>query len=236
MDDLFGFIVFVVIFVLAPIIEQIRRKRTPPPPQQQRRPPEAQPQLPQRQQQQRAQLPTPPARSETEEASAAAMLPNELWEVLTGQPRPRPMPQPTPAPDVESEETADDEELVREDVDVDRRRRSYEETISLEEPARREQPVVVSMEGVPEPRARHVAFHEKVQQTAAPGLVVLREATAQTICWQAGSSCVTPCFCRPFWAHPKHWNKPGLAARFRGPAQVAKWHTQRTQNPPAARA
>ncbi|MGH7459180.1 MAG: hypothetical protein ACREMA_04370 [Longimicrobiales bacterium] len=163
MDDLFGFIIFALVFVLGPIIEQIRRKQQRPPPQQQppaeMRPPTTQ---------QRAQLPTPPARRQTEDASAATMLPDELWEVLTGQPRPRPAPQPAPAPDVESEETPDDEEFVREDVDVDRRWRTFEEADSLEELPRREEPIVVSMETVPEPRARHVAFHQKVQHTVAP--------------------------------------------------------------------
>jgi hypothetical protein len=179
MDDLLGIIIFIVVFVLGPIIEQIRRKGQSPrqPPQQQRRPAEMRPRA-QPQPQQQLPTPAPAPRSETEDASAATMLPDDLWEVLTGQPRPQtqPAPQrvPAPAPDVEWEDIVDEEELVRDDVDIEKKRSTFEEAVSLETLTRHPEPVVVSMEAVfPEPRARHVAFHKKIDQTAAPVAVTV---------------------------------------------------------------
>ena len=177
MDDLLGFIIFVVIFVLGPIIEQIRRKQQRPPqqqPPQQRRPAEMRPRT---QPQEQQQLPAP--RSETEDVSAATMLPDDLWEVLTGQPRPQPFPErspapvpqrtPVPAPDVELEDIADEEEFVRDDVEIEKKRSTFEEAVSLETYTRHPEPVVVSMEALyPEPRARHAAFHKKIDKPAAP--------------------------------------------------------------------
>src|SRR5687767_541533 len=83
------------IFVLGPIIEGLRRKKQPPPPPPPRRhvPPPA---------------PTQPQRSRMEEMSsrpraeenASTMVPDDLWEILTGQKRvPLPPTAPAPTPD-----------------------------------------------------------------------------------------------------------------------------------------
>ncbi len=170
MDDYIGFIIFALIFVIAPLIEQARRKQKRPPGQQiprtrtEPRPPAAPP---------RSQRTAEGSR--TEEVSAATMLPDELWEVLTGQPRPRPVP--APAPDVEDEVIVDEESLITEDAEIQRRRPPSEEGQSLEEMTRRELPVVVSLETMPTPRARHAAFHAKVDQ---PTLQPTRVAPAST--------------------------------------------------------
>jgi hypothetical protein len=164
-EDFLGFIIFFVIFVLAPILDQARRKKQQTPQRQRPAPPARIPEhrptpVP------RSQQPT--ERSEVGDVSAATMLPDELWEVLTGQPRPRSAPQPVPAPDVELEEVDEEEARVREDVEVEARR-AREEAVSLEEIPRIEAPVVVSMETLPpEPRARHAAFHERLRSVAAP--------------------------------------------------------------------
>ena len=180
MEDFIGAILVFIVFVLGPILEQMRKKgqRRPPgpPPQQQRRPlprpessrvPESARDLPVR------VPPAEPVEARSQEVSAAEMLPDELWEILTGQPKPRPATPRPPAPDVEDEETADEELLTAEDVNVETRRTRFEEAASVEAPPPREYPVVVSMEEVPDPRKRHAAFHEKILQTsiAAPARI-----------------------------------------------------------------
>ena len=173
MEDFIGAILVFIVFVLGPILEQMRKKgqRRPPgpPPQQQRRPlprPPESARIPQSSREAPPRVATQePVATRTEEVSAAEMLPDELWEILTGQPKPRPVP-PPPAPDVEDEETADEELITAEDVTIETRRSRFEEAVSVEAPPPREYPVVVSMEEVPDPRKRHAAFHEKIQQTA----------------------------------------------------------------------
>jgi hypothetical protein len=172
LDELIGFIFFVLVFLAGPIIEHLRRKQQPPPPQRRPMPPQQRP-LPQpRVEDARTRAPQakqPVEASRSEDMSAAAMLPDELWEILTGQPKPGSRPTAPPAPDVEDEFVEDEEALVREDVTVETRRRTYEEAVSLEELPRREVPEVVSMEGPPpSPRVRHAAFHAKVGADPAP--------------------------------------------------------------------
>ena len=174
MEDFIGAILVFIVFVLGPILEQMRKKGQrpgPPPPQQRRplpRPPESAriPQPSREAPPSRVATPEPVA-NRTEDVSAAEMLPDELWEILTGQPKPRSAP-PPPAPDVEDEETADEELITAEDVTIETRRSRFEEAASIEAPPPREYPVVVSMEDVPDPRKRHAAFHEKIQQTSLP--------------------------------------------------------------------
>jgi hypothetical protein len=161
MEDFLGFIVLFVIFVLGPIIEQARRKQRPP--AQRRRPgmtppAEARPGPP-------ARTEPPVPRSETEDASATTMLPDELWEILTGQPRPKPEPQRVPAPDVEIEDVDLEETATRED-------RRFESLPARTAPTlpevivRNEPPVVVSMETMPiDAQTRHREFHEKLERT-----------------------------------------------------------------------
>lgn len=179
MDDAFGFIIFVLIFVLGPVLEQLRKKG-----QQQKQPPTAPPRpLPQRQ-------PQPLPRSTTEEVSAkpresaAAMVPDDLWAVLTGEARP-----PAPAPTqtlpqagtknrpwdvvyIPPEEIEDEEGLGAENTNVEVERTSREAV--LREHSERHRPVeavslevtqanIISLEAPPQSSAaRHAAFHERV--------------------------------------------------------------------------
>jgi hypothetical protein len=156
MDDFVGAIIIFVIFILGPLIEQMRKK------QQRPRPPQQQP----RPQQQQPRPPAPIAEQpRTQERSAEDMLPSELWEILTGQQRPQPMPVPrAPAPDVEDEEIGDKEAFVLEDVSVETRRSRFEEAVSLETMPVRYEPTVVSLETMPDPKKRHLAFHQKIDQ------------------------------------------------------------------------
>lgn len=159
MDDLIGFIIFAVIFILGPILEQMRKNKQPPP--QQRKPPQRvvfEPQKPGQQQ-----------RVATPEDKAAAMVPDELWEMLTGAPKPKPRTVPAPLPpDVEEEELEDEEfEDEEEYVETVAAEATREEAVSLEELPRRYEPLVVSMETQPDPRARHAAFHRKIDEEVA---------------------------------------------------------------------
>jgi len=176
MDELFPLLMFL-IFVLGPILEGIKRKnKRPPQPPQQRRTPQP-PQPPQR------QVPAEPSRTEEissrrNEESAAGMVPNDLWEILTGQkplpPVPTPSRPPAPVatkpqpqgvvfdPDEEDEESGSAEAAPLEQVKVDTRRdRGVAQ--SLERMERHPVPVVVSLEdNIPTTRQRHDAFHKKV--------------------------------------------------------------------------
>ncbi|MEX2283287.1 MAG: hypothetical protein WEE89_12460 [Gemmatimonadota bacterium] len=169
MDDYIGAIIIFVIFVLGPLLERMKRKRqgppTPPPPQE-RRPfprPSEQSRLPEATRAEPVRTPAPvaaePRRAET---TAADMLPDDLWEILTGQPKPRSTPPRAPEPEFESEETEDEESIAAKDVMIETRRSRFEEAMPIEAPPPREFPVVVSMEEMPDPRKRHAAFHDKV--------------------------------------------------------------------------
>jgi hypothetical protein len=174
-DDLFPLLMFL-IFVLGPILEGLKRKnkRPPPPPPQRRVPPPA----------------APPQRSRTEEVStprgdenASTMVPDDLWEILTGQKR---MPAPTaPAPtpqaerrpgwdvvydaELEEDEEAEEERVAIEDVNVEARRARVEAQ-SLETISRHPEPVIVSLEeNVPTTAQRHADFHQRI--IAAPPVV-----------------------------------------------------------------
>jgi hypothetical protein len=96
------------------------------------------------------------------------MLPDDLWEILTGQPRPAPQPpRPAPPPEAELEPIGDREERDFEDVGVPARRRAAEGAV-LEDLTGHPAPVVVSMETMPlEPRQRHAAFHERIAEPLA---------------------------------------------------------------------
>ncbi len=167
MEDYIGAIIVFVIFVLGPLLEQIKKKRQGPPTQ---RPPQQRPlprpfessRLPEATRAQPARAPVPVAAGQrTAETTAADMLPDDLWEILTGQPKPRPMPPRAPEPEFEDEETQDEEIGVAEDA-IETRRSRFEEALPIEAPPPREIPVVVSMEEMPDPRKRHAAFHNKI--------------------------------------------------------------------------
>lgn len=174
MDDLFP-LLMVLIFVLGPIIEGLKRKnRRPPPPQRRVPPPSA-----------------PPQRSRTEEISttrprgdesAATMVPDDLWEILTGQPRtPAPPAPPTPTrqperrpawdvgydAELEADEELEEERVGLEDVNVETRRARVEAQ-SLETIGRHPEPVVISLEdNIPTTAQRHAEFHQRIV-VAAP--------------------------------------------------------------------
>jgi hypothetical protein len=170
-DDLFAILIFL-LFILAPLIEQIRRRgKTPPPPPPPRRPVQrpsvrarqrpsgALPQTPQPSQSARS--------SRTEEVSsrpATVLLPDDLWQVLTGQ-----KPLPREEPSYESSYDAPPRARPRDEEDVEAEGRSLErvgeEARSLEVSPAREEPVIVSLEEEETPaaiEARHAAFHKRV--------------------------------------------------------------------------
>ena len=183
MDDLFPLLLFL-FFVLGPILEGLKRKSKgqPPPPQRRALPRVPQQRLPQQR--------TPEASSRTEEVSpgarrqeesASAMVPDDLWEILTGQKRPSVLttPQPFPTeekkrpswdtvyvPEEDEDEEAGAEVVAREDVLIETRR-AREEAQSLETYERHPEPVIVSLEeNLPTAAQRHQAFHQKVASTA----------------------------------------------------------------------
>src|SRR5262245_46339990 len=173
MEDNLRLIVVVLFFLVGALREYARRKQKqqqqPPAPQQR---PLPKPRVEDAGMRTQPRPQQPVQTSRTEEAAAAAMLPDELWELLTGQPKPKPTsPVPSaPAPDVEDEIVADEEVLIKEDTEVEtRRRRSYDEAVSLEATPRRALPEVVSMEAPPpRPAVRHAAFHAKVDASSFP--------------------------------------------------------------------
>ena len=180
MENLFT-IFIIIMFVLGPLLEQMKKKEQAKQREQQPRPPVPRAPVPR---------PLPEARSSTEEISskprdpAAGMVPDDLWLILTGEQRPAPEP-PTTLPPASSrrpwdvvyippEETEDEEELFREDVDVEVRR-SSREAVRREHAARHKpveavsleitQPNIISLEGpLPTAAARHSAFHRKIEQ------------------------------------------------------------------------
>lgn len=183
MDNLFPLLLFL-IFILAPLIEQIRKKgkdqQQPPPPPGRRPLPRA-----------------PEQRSDTEEVSsretepASTMVPDELWQILTGErrlpepPPPAPPPETQPSWDVvyvpspdETEEVKAEGTGVSERLDVQVRRMRREEA-ALQ--ARRRRLAPVSLEDIPiiqsletEPlgeEARHSAFHGRMAALDEPATV-----------------------------------------------------------------
>jgi len=152
-EDLLGFLFFLFVFVIGPILGQKRKGQQQAPQQRPRQAP-----------------PAPPVPSRTEELprqqapqSAAEMLPDELWEILTGQKRPAPVA--VPPTRYEEEEPDEEDEFV--EVRTEEVRRPVEviaaEERSLETYERHEAPVVVSMETLPPPpRVRHEEFHRRI--------------------------------------------------------------------------
>jgi hypothetical protein len=176
-DDLFP-LLMVLIFVLGPIIEGLKRKnkRPPPPPPQRRVPPPAAPQR-------RSRTEELSTRPRTEE-NASTMVPDDLWEILTGQKRmPGPTAPPAPAPqaerrpswdigydaELEEDEELEEERVTLEDVNVETRRARVEAQ-SLETISRHPEPVIVSLEeNIPSTAQRHADFHHRI--SVAPPVV-----------------------------------------------------------------
>jgi hypothetical protein len=173
MDDFVGAIIIFVIFILGPLIENMRKKQQRPPP-----PPQPRPRVdydPEKTK--RIEVPGAPTAEQpgTQVRSAEDMVPSELWEILTGQQRPQPTPVPrAPAPDVEDEEIGYEEAIVLEDVSAETRRSRFEEAVSLETMPVRYEPNVVSLETTPDPKKRHLAFHQKVDQPPLEALAARR--------------------------------------------------------------
>lgn len=191
MDNLFT-VFLILVFVLGPILEGMKKKE--------------------KERQRRQQKPLPPApepepRSSTEEIStkprdaAAGMIPDDLWAVLTGEQRPAPqVPAPLPRPRptkkqpwdvvyIPPEETEDEEEDFTEHVasetrpvprtpshwDAGARQKEFDE-LTLEVT----KPHIISLETpFPSGAARHSAFHRKVDQPAPP--VVVQQARKEML-------------------------------------------------------
>jgi len=184
MEDLLKIVFFALIFIVGPLLEHMRKKGQ----EKQQKPPSRVPSEAPR---------VPPAPSRTEEVSrrepepqsAAEMLPDELWEILTGQKRPTPTPvPPRPAPPTRYEEEEPDEEGELVEVGAKEIRTPAEvvgrEERSLETYERHEVPVVVSMETLPPPpRVRHEEFHRRI---ATPAAVAPKAAAATPSTTAAG--------------------------------------------------
>jgi hypothetical protein len=195
LDDLFTLLIFV-LFIAGPIIERVLRGAR----GQQQRPPQRRPVPGQRPPQRTLPgtyappqpQPQPRETTSSQPADATDLVPAELWEILTGQPRPTaPPPQPRTPPSrvlTPAQAEAEDEEDETLEVSGAETRGSDEESALDELLKRRERgtelarkvehapPVIVSLETEPAlPSARHVAFHKKVDpkpKAAAPKVKV----------------------------------------------------------------
>lgn len=100
-------ILIIIIFIVAPLIERLLKagKQNPQlPPQQQRMPQRTRQRLPHEQQPEEWEADEQEQqvsgyRAESRDDAAAEMLPDDLWEILTGERRPPQRPGPRPAPD-----------------------------------------------------------------------------------------------------------------------------------------
>lgn len=119
------------------------------------------------------------------EDAAAAMIPDDLWEILTGRPKPQPSgPQPAPQPRLPEQTYADAADDVAFDDVLHDRTAEYERQWRVEQAQReleheqlmdrrlREQdmhtadkaPIVYSLERpLPPAAVRHATFHEKLE-------------------------------------------------------------------------
>jgi len=191
------FLVFVIIALIARAIEAMTKGRSGPPPGQPRPRPRPVPRaehdeswrtrtLPQG----RTPAPSDEVPPDATEDAAAAMIPDDLWEILTGRPKPRPQHVPAPQPSSHYEPYVDveadvDEELAAYDrvpdevAEYERRRRAEEERRKRErreltERRLRERdiysaakaPKVYSLEQpLPPAVRRHAEFHAKIDDT-----------------------------------------------------------------------
>jgi hypothetical protein len=96
-------ILLIIIFIVAPLIERLLKAGKPNPPPQQRMPQRPRQRLPQEQQSEEweadEQEQAGGYRAESRGDPAAEMLPDDLWEILTGERRPPQRPGPRPGPD-----------------------------------------------------------------------------------------------------------------------------------------
>ena len=164
-------ILLIIVFIVAPLIERLlkagRDAQQPDDPPQQRMPPQRPPQhrIPQRTE------PQVPAPAQREDEAAAAMLPDDLWEILTGERR-TPAPAHVPQPDDDADEYEDEEMFSLEDEAIEEYASgdmlpAPAEPVSLETYVRplpeREAPRVVSLEQLEfDDRKRHDEFHDRL--------------------------------------------------------------------------
>jgi hypothetical protein len=168
MEDFFP-ILLAIVFILGPLIEALKRKGKPPQQPPQRHVP---PRAPQQRLPQPSRTEEVSAKPRTQE-SAATMVPDDLWEILTGQKQAPVLTTPPETrernphwdvvyePEAEAEEVAE-ESAAREDVNVEVRRARVEAQ-SLETIGRHPLPVVISLEdNLPTAAQRHAVFHKKM--------------------------------------------------------------------------
>ncbi|MBI4546078.1 MAG: hypothetical protein HY703_12840 [Gemmatimonadetes bacterium] len=198
MDDLFAILIFVFIFVIGPLLQSRARKKKSraQPPQRPRTIERAPGPRPAEWEADEADAETPgwvpapaapgpspetarpygrAARGGQPPPAAADMIPDELWELLTGERR-RPTPAPTPTgpgrlESAESPEEAEAEEWGIDAEEVPAGEEVAEEVLreeaqSLEEIPAPAQPVIVSLEELAPPAQRHAAFHSRLDQSA----------------------------------------------------------------------
>lgn len=175
-------ILLIIVFIIAPLIERLLKagKDAKLPPPQQPRAPLPRPQPPRSSAEHSEQESPRVVIARREEESAATMLPDDLWEILTGQQR-APEPPPTVPQPVEAHgageraawEQIGAEEIV-EDPPVPANRRSAD--LGLPNPADFTRPVpsrlpprIVSMEALEfDDENRHAQFHDRLERTRKP--------------------------------------------------------------------
>jgi hypothetical protein len=152
-------ILLLIVFVLAPLLEKLLKAGRPQPPeqppQQQRSPRQRRPGGPQRpvpdEMEERPFRSIPSADADDDMQTAATMLPDDLWEVLTGEKRPPPSPRSQmPA---ETEPRAEPREVAPRPRTADRR--PVEAARSAERP-RRAEPLPVGRRPATPPRERRL--------------------------------------------------------------------------------
>jgi hypothetical protein len=182
-------LLLIIVFILAPLIERLLRAgkgpqqppqpRVPPEP---RIPPQRRVPTPEESGQQDEPRPRVVVARRPDEDDAAAMVPDDLWEILTGERRvpraPFPQPVPLPAP-VEDDETYSLEsesagDVIVDDIDMRATRDSYTRALP-----QRAVPQVVSLEELEiSDTKRHDRFHERLAElgAAAPPRAAARQA------------------------------------------------------------
>jgi hypothetical protein len=191
-------ILLIIIFIVAPLIERLLKagkQNQQPPPQQQRMPQRPRPRLPREElpepwEQEETEQPRsqPVRRTETRDDAAAEMLPDDLWEILTGErrPPPRPSPQRLPEQATPIEETLSLEgKSLEEEGSLEMQpsgrwmstpAESVEVTLPPEPYIRpnplRPVPKVVSLEELAfDPEQRHDEFHDRLDALGGPARV-----------------------------------------------------------------
>lgn len=159
MEDLFTLVV--IAFVVLSQLGGLLTKKKPGP----QVPPQRRPERPREQpagwEEDAAGEPVAVASGQGDEGRAASeMIPDDLWEILTGERRPTAhVPEPESEFDPEDSDSYDDE--------VEESEHAYAEPVLFEQPVEREVPHVISLETLPPPpEIRHRQFHERLESLA----------------------------------------------------------------------